>query len=165
MKWRKGMDVYIDGACKSNPGPGGWAVYLDKDVYFSGREDNTTNNRMEIRAALEALKFFKEEDTFHFYTDSKYLRDAASVWIKTWYKNGWRTSARKAVKNKDLWLEYLKLSRGKNITWTWLRGHSGHEGNEAADTLASDAAMGATVTSPIVKAILLEQLMERKNEN
>lgn len=138
------IQAYIDGACKGNPGPGGWGVYIiddeGKKLAFKGGELNTTNNRMEIVACLEALKYFNDkypEITIQIITDSKYLKDAASVWIKTWYKNGWRTASGTAVKNKDLWLEYLKLKGYRTIEWSWVRGHSGVLGNEMADKLAN----------------------------
>lgn len=168
------MDVYIDGACKGNPGPGGWAFYSDEDTYFSGFVEDTTNNRMEITAALEALKTFKEGH-IHFITDSKYLKDAATVWIKTWYKNGWRTVARKPVKNKDLWLEYVKLARGRSISWTWVRGHAGTKGNERADQLASNASekdvqisdkfFKQELSKEDLKVLELEEAIRKKNES
>ncbi len=140
------MKVFIDGACRGNPGPGGWGVYIvddDKKTYaLKGFEKDTTNNRMEIWAALEALKYLNEKcpnETVMFITDSKYLKDAASVWIKTWYKNGWRTASRTAVKNRDLWLEFLKLKASRTIEWSWVRGHTGVAGNEMADKLANQA--------------------------
>jgi ribonuclease HI len=140
------IQAYIDGACKGNPGVGGWGVYLidnsGKKYAFKGTEPETTNNRMEIMACLEALKYLNEkhpEVDVQFVTDSKYLKDAASVWIKTWYKNGWRTSNGMGVKNKDLWLQFLKLKGSRTISWSWVRGHSGVEGNEMADKLANQA--------------------------
>lgn len=140
------LQAYIDGACKGNPGPGGWGVYIiteeGKTLAFKGYEPETTNNRMEIMACLEALKYLNTkypEVTVQFITDSKYLKDAASVWIKTWYKNGWRTSSGTAVKNRDLWLEFLKLKSYRTIEWSWVRGHTGNPGNEMADKLANQA--------------------------
>lgn len=140
------IQAYIDGACKGNPGVGGWGVYLiddsSKTYALKGYEKETTNNRMEIMACLEALKYLNEKHpgvTVQFITDSKYLKDAASVWIKTWYKNGWRTSNGMGVKNKDLWLQFLKLKGTRTINWSWVRGHSGVEGNEMADKLANQA--------------------------
>jgi ribonuclease HI len=138
------IEAYIDGACKGNPGMGGWGAYIvapdGKTYALKGAEPGTTNNRMEIMAALEALKFIQEkfpDQAISLTTDSKYLKDAATVWIKTWYKNGWRTANGTGVKNKDLWLEFIKLRSGKTIQWTWVRGHNGHSGNEMADRLAN----------------------------
>jgi len=140
------IKAYIDGACRGNPGVGGWGALIiasDGSTYaLKGADRATTNNRMEIKACIEALKFIKEkfpDEEVSLTTDSKYLKDAANVWIKTWYKNGWRTSSNTAVKNKDLWLEYIKVRSGLSIQWTWVKGHSGHEGNEKADWLANQA--------------------------
>lgn len=134
------VDVYTDGACSRNPGPGGWGVLLvfdgeEKEV--CGGVAETTNNRMEITAAIEGLKALKRPCNVHLYTDSTYLRDGITTWIHLWRRNGWRSSARKPVKNQDLWRELEALAGAQQITWHWVKAHNGHARNERADALAN----------------------------
>ena len=132
--------VYTDGACSGNPGVGGWGVVIIKDnkdeVFLNGGDDNTTNNRMELTAAIEALKNFQTEQTIKLITDSKYVKDGIQTWIQNWKKNGWKTSAKKPVKNKELWIELDELISRHNIIWEWIKGHAGNKYNEKADYLA-----------------------------
>ena len=131
--------VYTDGACLGNPGPGGWAaVVIDggEEKEFSGGEPLTTNNRMELSAAINALKNIPELSDVEIYTDSTYVKNGITSWIKNWEKNGWKNSQKEPVKNKELWLELLELSKKHKIQWQWVKGHSGDEFNERADKLA-----------------------------
>jgi ribonuclease HI len=132
--------IYTDGACKGNPGEGGWgAVIEDKKSVnkLYGYEENTTNNRMEIVAAIKALKTFSEKSDIIIYTDSKYLMNGINDWINNWKKNNWKTSNKKDVKNVDLWKIIDELNLKHNIEWNWVKGHSGNPGNEMADDLAN----------------------------
>ncbi|MBM3502848.1 MAG: ribonuclease HI [Alphaproteobacteria bacterium] len=133
------VHVYTDGACSGNPGPGGWGVVLRSGTHereLFGGEPETTNNRMEMMAAIQALEALKRLSTVHLHTDSTYLRDGITQWIKRWKKNGWRTADRKPVKNVDLW-QRLETAIGRHhVTWHWVRGHAGHPENERADALA-----------------------------
>ena len=135
------IKVYTDGACKGNPGIGGWGVYIktsdyEKDLY--GGNPETTNNQMEMQAALEALKYLKDKnDLIELYTDSNYLRQGITEWIHNWKKNNWRTAAKKDVKNKELWQKLDQLISQHRVQWHWVKGHSGDEGNETADLLAN----------------------------
>ena len=136
--------IYTDGACKGNPGEGGWGVYIElnsvsKKIY--GYEENTTNNRMEITAAIEALNELDVKSDVLLYTDSKYLMEGINSWIKNWKLNNWKTSAKKDVKNVDLWKKIDELNSLHNIEWKWVKGHSGDFGNEMADNLANLAIM------------------------
>lgn len=136
------VSVYTDGACSGNPGPGGWGavlIYNDRRREISGSEPLTTNNRMELRAAIEALRRLKRPCRVELYTDSEYLRRGMSEWLSRWKKNGWRTADRKPVKNADLWQELDRLSQIHDVHWHWLRGHTGHGENERADALARAA--------------------------
>ena len=135
------IKVYTDGACRGNPGPGGWGVYIqlndeEKDLY--GGNPETTNNQMEMQAALEALKYLKDKnDVIELYTDSNYLRQGITEWIHKWKLNNWRTAAKKPVANRDLWIEISDLNEKMNVQWNWVKGHAGDPGNERADLLAN----------------------------
>lgn len=132
--------IYTDGACKGNPGPGGWGVLLqykglEKELY--GGERETTNNRMELMAAIKALEALKKPSSVDLHTDSKYVLQGITEWMDNWKKRGWKTAAKKPVKNEDLWRR-LDASIGKHqINWTWVKGHSGISGNDIADKLAN----------------------------
>jgi len=134
------INVYTDGACSGNPGIGGWGVviFIDNNdpIYLNGGLNNTTNNQMELIAAIEALKYFPTSSKINFFTDSKYLKDGIQKWIFNWKKNGWKTSSKKPVKNKELWLELDKKISEHSINWNWVKGHSGNKNNEKADYLA-----------------------------
>lgn len=134
------VNIYTDGACKGNPGPGGWGAYLQfgehkKDIF--GGEMETTNNRMEVLAAIEALEALSRPCKVNLTTDSEYLRRGVLEWMENWKKRGWLTAAKKPVKNKDLWERLDKAIVNHNISWHWVKGHSGHPGNEKADQLAN----------------------------
>ncbi len=133
------VDIYTDGACSGNPGPGGWGALLrwrDQDKELYGGEAATTNNRMELLAAIAALEHLKRGTRVRLHTDSLYLKDGITQWIKRWQTNGWRTAARKPVKNEDLWRRLTAAIERHEIEWHWVRGHSGHPENERADQLA-----------------------------
>lgn len=140
---KNNVTIYVDGACSGNPGVGGWGVYkIDGDLretMLSGREENTTNNRMELFAAIKAISSLSDSDDATIYTDSQYLKNGITLWINNWIKNGWKTSNRNPVKNYDLWQELLKVQKGLNVKWSWVKGHSGVKGNEIADRLAVKA--------------------------
>src|SRR5687768_14073972 len=132
----KQVEIYTDGACSGNPGPGGWGailVYGKVEKEISGAEENTTNNRMELMAAIAALKLLKSACSVDLYTDSTYVQKGISEWLPGWKRNGWRTSDRKPVKNADLWQLLDEAAAGHVIRWHWVRGHDGHEYNERAD--------------------------------
>ena len=131
--------IHTDGACSGNPGPGGWGVILQSGEHrkeLSGGEPMTTNNRMELTAAIKALEALKGPSEVELYTDSNYLRGGITGWIKGWKKNGWRTADRKAVKNTELWEELDKAASRHDVSWHWVKGHHGHDENERADELA-----------------------------
>ncbi|GAB5503757.1 ribonuclease HI [Pyruvatibacter sp.] len=133
------VDVYTDGACSGNPGPGGWGAILtsgDNEREISGGEADTTNNRMELMAAIMALETMKRPVEVHLHTDSTYVRDGITKWIHGWKKNGWRTAAKKPVKNADLWQRLEEAASRHTVEWHWVKGHSGHPQNERADELA-----------------------------
>lgn len=137
------VEIFTDGACLGNPGPGGWGAilrYNGQEKEISGSEPDTTNNRMELTAVIEALKALTRSVSITVYTDSKYVQRGISEWIHNWKKNGWRTANKKPVKNADLWRELDELSGAHEITWKWVKGHAGHPENERADTLANTAA-------------------------
>jgi ribonuclease HI len=132
--------IHTDGACRGNPGPGGWGVLLrwgDTEKELFGGERNTTNNRMELLAAISALEALKRPCEVVLYTDSKYVQNGISSWMAGWKRNGWRTSSKKPVKNQDLW-QRLDLAAGRHkVDWRWVKGHAGDPGNERADQLAN----------------------------
>ena len=133
------MTIYTDGACSGNPGPGGWGALLqfgEHERELKGGERNTTNNRMELTAAVAALETLKRTCKVHLHTDSTYLRDGMTSWIHNWKRNGWRTTAKKPVKNVDLWQRLDEAIQSHDIEWHWIKGHAGDPGNEAADALA-----------------------------
>jgi ribonuclease HI len=138
------VEIFTDGACKGNPGPGGWGAVIrsgarEKDI--SGGEPLTTNNRMELLAAIRGLEALKRPCHVDLYTDSVYVRDGITKWIFGWQKNGWRTAAKQPVKNAELWQELLDAAKPHRIEWHWVKGHAGHPENERADKLACDAAL------------------------
>jgi ribonuclease HI len=140
------VEIYTDGACSGNPGPGGWgAILLFKTERreLSGGETLTTNNRMELMAAIGALEALKRACDVHLHTDSMYLKDGITKWVHGWKKNGWKTADKKPVKNVDLWQRLEEAAAKHKISWRWVRGHDGHELNEAADALARAAIPGA----------------------
>jgi len=131
--------IYTDGACSGNPGPGGWGVVLrwngtEKELH--GGDPQTTNNRMELMAAIKALEALNRPSRVRLHTDSTYLLDGITKWIAGWQRNGWRTSAKKPVKNEDLWRRLIEAKNGHDVNWQWVKGHAGDEGNERADALA-----------------------------
>ena len=134
------VELFTDGACKGNPGDGGWGALLrfngtTKELF--GGEYDTTNNRMELTAVIEGLRALKRPCEVTITTDSKYVKDGMTQWIKNWKKRGWRTAAKKPVKNADLWKELDSLAAGHTLSWKWVRGHTGHPENERADELAN----------------------------
>ncbi|WP_066555732.1 ribonuclease HI [Croceicoccus bisphenolivorans] len=138
------VEIFTDGACKGNPGPGGWGALLRKgdiEKELSGRERDTTNNRMELTAVIEALGALKRPCEVDLYTDSKYVIDGITSWVFNWQKRGWKTAAKKPVLNEDLWRALLDASRHHKVTWHWVKGHAGHPENERVDALASDQAL------------------------
>ena len=137
------VEIFTDGACKGNPGPGGWGAVIRAGAHekeLSGGEALTTNNRMELLAAIRALEALKRPCNVTLTTDSVYVRDGITKWIFAWQKNGWRTADKKPVKNAELWQELLEAARPHKIEWRWVKGHAGHAENERADRLACDAA-------------------------
>jgi ribonuclease HI len=142
------LEAYTDGACSGNPGPGGWGAVLHYQGLtqdFSGGEPQTTNNRMEMTAAIGVLEALPNPAHIEIYTDSQYLRDGITKWMMNWKKNGWMTSDKKPVKNKDLWLRIDQLTSQHQVVWHWIRGHSGHPENEHADALARNAIIAQRV--------------------
>ena len=140
------VEIATDGACKGNPGPGGWGALIRRgttEKELSGGEALTTNNRMELMAAIEGLNALKRPCHVMLSTDSRYVMDGLTKWIKGWQKNGWRTAAKQPVKNADLWQALLDAAKPHRVEWTWVKGHAGHPDNERADRLASDAAVAA----------------------
>ena len=134
------ISIYTDGACSGNPGIGGWgAVILDQTnepTFLNGGETNTTNNRMELSAAINVLSYFEKNMELEIYTDSKYLKDGIESWINKWKINGWKTSSKKPVKNKDLWIELENEIKKHAVKWNWVKGHADDKYNEQADLLA-----------------------------
>ena len=135
--------IYTDGACSGNPGPGGWgAIIIDEkknQINLSGKKKLTTNNRMELTAPIMALKKIKKNSEVIIYTDSIYLKNGITIWIKNWKNNGWKSANKKPVKNKDLWVALNNLTENKLIVWKWVKAHAGNRLNELADKLATEA--------------------------
>ena len=143
------VEIATDGACKGNPGPGGWGVLLragKTEKELSGGEPMTTNNRMELMAAIRGLEALKRPAHVKLSTDSRYVMDGLTKWIKGWQRNGWKTADRKPEKNADLWQQLLAASAPHRIDWVWVKGHAGHPDNERADGLASNAALASRNT-------------------
>ena len=139
------IEIFTDGACRGNPGPGGWGALLcwkghEKELCGGAKE--TTNNRMELQAPIEALKAIRKKLPIHIYTDSKYVMEGITRWLENWKRNNWRTANKKPVKNQDLWEELDQLASSHAIEWHWVKGHAGHEGNERADALANQGIPG-----------------------
>ena len=137
------IKIYTDGSCLNNPGDGGWAAIINdngKILKISGSEKNTTNNKMELMAPINALKKIDKKEQIEIYTDSKYVKLGITEWIHKWSKNNWKTSKKENVKNKELWLELFKLSKSFEINWIWVKAHAGNPLNEEVDSLAKKAA-------------------------
>ena len=136
------VQIFTDGACKGNPGPGGWGAILrfqDNEKEINGYKPLTTNNIMELMAVIESLKAISKPFQIEITTDSKYVKNGITSWIHNWKKNGWKTAAKKPVKNKELWIELDHLIQKHSVSWKWVKGHSGHIENERADELANEA--------------------------
>jgi ribonuclease HI len=136
------IHIHTDGACSGNPGPGGWGAILHWNGHekeLSGAEADTTNNRMELMAAIASLEALKRRSKVRLVTDSTYVRDGVTKWIHGWKRNGWKTAAKKPVKNDDLWKRLDAIASKHDVTWEWVKGHAGHPENERADQLARDA--------------------------
>ena len=141
------MRIFTDGACKGNPGPGGWGAILrygEHERELFGGERDTTNNRMELTAVIRALESLKRACRVELYTDSQYVRNGITVWMRDWKRRGWKTADRKPVKNQDLWQRLDELAAGHEIHWHWVKGHAGHPENERADELANRGAVAHT---------------------
>ena len=133
------IKIYTDGACRGNPGPGGWGALILKDneeIKLNGGQNDTTNNQMELTAVIKSLDFFSESTEIEIFTDSKYVMDGITEYIKKWKVNGWKTASKKPVKNSDLWKQLDDLSGQHSIRWNWVKGHSGHRENDIADELS-----------------------------
>ena len=138
------IKIYTDGSCIGNPGPGGWAAIIlngDKKDIISGKKKNTTNNQMELMAAIKALVFLKKKQKNRIYTDSNYVKDGITNWIRIWEKNNWKTANKKKVKNIELWIKLNTLSNFHDTEWQWVKGHSGNPMNNMVDKLAKKAAL------------------------
>lgn len=136
----KAVEIYTDGACRGNPGPGGWGVWLKSDKVekeLFGGEKETTNNRMELMAAIQALETLNQSCVVTLYSDSKYVLQGITEWMENWKKRGWKTAAKKPVKNEDLWRRLDTAMQRHDVDWNWVKGHSGNIGNEKADQLAN----------------------------
>jgi len=145
------VEIYSDGACRGNPGPGGWGALLrsngaEKEIY--GGEADTTNNRMELMAVIRALEALKRRSRVKLYTDSLYVMKGITIWIFDWKRRGWRTADKKAVKNEDLWKQLDALAAKHDIEWHWVKGHAGHPENERADALANKGIPASETNSP-----------------
>lgn len=157
----KKVIIHSDGACHGNPGPGGWAAILEHGSHkkeLSGGTPATTNNRMELQAAIEAFRALKEPCEIEFYTDSEYVKNGISDWLPIWKRNGWRTKSKKPVKNDDLWRALDSEASKHKVEWRWLKGHAGHLGNERCDQLASEeiAKIKKSLTREKLKELLAE---------
>ncbi|AZI36762.1 ribonuclease H [Caenibius tardaugens NBRC 16725] len=142
----KHVEIFTDGACKGNPGPGGWGALLRMGKHekeLSGSDPHTTNNRMEMTAAIRALDALIEPCEVLLHTDSKYVMDGITRWVHGWKRNGWVTASKKPVQNAELWHDLIEVAAKHKIEWIWVKGHSGHPENERVDKLASDAAIAA----------------------
>jgi ribonuclease HI len=136
----RAVEIFTDGACRGNPGPGGWGVvfrYGETEKEIFGGEAATTNNRMELTAVIRALEALKQPSRVKLYTDSQYVQKGIQEWIHSWKRNGWKTADKKPVKNKELWVELDELRKSHDIEWHWVKGHAGHPENERADALAN----------------------------
>jgi ribonuclease HI len=145
MEMTERVSIYTDGACRNNPGPGGWAALVlrgDHQTELSGSEETTTNNRMEMMAAICALEFLQTPCVVDLYTDSAYLKDGMSKWIVGWQKNNWQNSQKQPVKNKDLWLRLLDVTQRHQMSWHWVKGHAGNVLNDRVDLLAKRSVFG-----------------------
>ena len=159
----KKVVIHSDGACHGNPGPGGWAATLAYGPHnreLSGGVPATTNNRMELQAAIEALSALREPCEVEFYTDSEYVKNGVSAWLSNWKRNGWKTKSKKLVKNDDLWRALDSHASKHQVKWHWLKGHAGHAGNERCDQLANAeiAKIKKTFSPETLKGMLLEFL-------
>ena len=144
----KQVEIFTDGACKGNPGPGGWGVLLRMGRHekeMSGSDPATTNNRMEMTAAIRALNALTEPCEVTLHTDSRYVIDGITKWVHGWQKKGWVNASKQPVRNADLWHDLIAAAKRHKITWEWVKGHDGHVENERVDRLASDAAMNASI--------------------
>jgi len=145
------IDIFTDGACSGNPGPGGWGVLIidgENRIELFGGERDTTNNRMELIAAIRALEETNAETPVRLYTDSQYVKNGINQWINGWKRNGWKTASKKPVKNQDLWEALDAQTQNRKIEWHWVKGHAGHPGNEHADALARQGALDAARAFP-----------------
>jgi len=136
------VEIFTDGACRGNPGPGGWGAILrygGKETKLKGAAGKTTNNRMELQAVISAFEELTKSCVVHVITDSRYVMDGIQQWLVNWKRNGWKTAAKKPVKNEDLWKQLDNLVEQHDVTWEWVKGHSGHVENEQVDQLANDA--------------------------
>jgi ribonuclease HI len=165
----KRVTIHTDGGCEGNPGPGGWAAVLRHDSRvkeLAGAEPATTNNRMELQAAISALRALKEPCEVEFFTDSEYLRDGITEWIALWKANGWRTVKKKPVRNDDLWRALDEARSGHTIHWHWLKGHAGHPDNERCDLLArTEVEKLKEQLSPEQLAAKLKEFEEQRSPN
>jgi len=142
--------AYTDGACRGNPGPGGWGVVLESGARVKelcGGEPDTTNNRMELMAAIRALEALRKRSRVSLYTDSVYVKSGITQWLPNWVERGWRTAGRKPVKNQDLWQQLAAVAERHEVSWHWVKGHAGHPGNERADKLANQGLENASSRS------------------
>ena len=134
------INIYTDGACSGNPGKGGWGVVIldnNKEILLNGGDQLTTNNKMELTAAIKALEYFEIKKDLTIYTDSKYVKDGIESWIINWKKNGWKNASKKPVKNSELWIELDQMTNHHEVSWFWVKGHSNHRENDIADALAN----------------------------